>query len=571
MIEERLNRPLAEEERQTQTLLEQIGLDSLARMELSLAIEDRFGFRSDRVPDTLGELWALADGILRRPGTVAAPVPPLWNRPPSDERPHEVLAETLAEAFVRRALRQVDDPAVADDLSGVLSYRRLLVAATLMAKKFRELPGEAIGVMLPASVAADVVFFGLHLAGKLPAMLNWTTGPANLAHAVRILGATRVITSRRLIDRLGIEVAGAEYVFMEDLRPQISKFAALRTLLASYLMPGSFLRGLPVPNVDDPAVVLFTSGSESAPKAVPLSHRNLIANVRAGLVVLQSVRSDKLLGFLPPFHSFGLTGNVIVSVAGGIPVVHYPDPTNAAGLVQMVARYRATLLITTPTFLSYMFSLATPDDLKSLRVIVTGAEKCPESLFAKAAELAPGAIVLEGYGITECSPIVSGNRPDRLKRGTVGPPLDGVEVRVVDPESYQPLPANTTGMLLVSGPSIFRGYLAYQGTDPFVELEDKRWYVTGDLVQIDDEGFIHFQGRLKRFLKAGGGDDFAAGPGGAVSRPVSAHGKRPPGGRGRDRNARRPAHRPVHHAGHHGASGERHPDRGRLPRRDAAG
>jgi long-chain-fatty-acid--[acyl-carrier-protein] ligase len=415
-----------------------------------------------------------------------------------------VLAETLAEAFVRRALRQLDDPAAADDLSGVLSYRRLLVATTLLARKFRDLPGEAIGVMLPASVAADVAFFGLHLAGKLPAMLNWTTGPANLAHAVKVLGTTRVITSRRLIDRLGIEVAGADYVFMEDLRPQIGKFEALRTLLATYLVPRSFLRGLPAPNVDDPAVVLFTSGSESAPKAVPLSHRNLIANVRAGLVVLKSVRSDKLLGFLPPFHSFGLTGNMIVSVAAGIPVVHYPDPTNAAGLVQMVARYRATLLVTTPTFLSYMFSLATADDLKSLRVIITGAEKCPEALFAKAAELAPGAMVLEGYGITECSPIVSGNRPDRSKRGTVGPPIDGVEVRVVDPESYQPLPASATGMLLVSGPSIFRGYLAYEGKDPFVELEGKRWYVTGDLVQIDDEGFIHFQGRLKRFLKAGG-------------------------------------------------------------------
>jgi long-chain-fatty-acid--[acyl-carrier-protein] ligase len=504
MVEERLGRPMAEEERQAQTLLEQIGLDSLARMEVALAIEDRFGFRSDRVPETLGELWALAEGLLRSPTGARTPVAPLWDRPSSDQRPHEVLAETLAEAYVQRALRQLDDPAVADDLSGVLNYRRLLVATTLLARKFRELPGEAIGVMLPASVAADVAFFGLHLAGKLPAVLNWTTGPANLAHAVKVLGTTRVITSRRLIDRLGIEVAGADYVFMEDLRPQISKFEALRTLLATYLAPRSFLRGLPAPDVDDPAVVLFTSGSESAPKAVPLSHRNLVTNVRAAVAALQTIRSDRLLGFLPPFHSFGLTGNMIVSVVAGIPAVHFPDPTNAAGLVQTVARYRATLLVTTPTFLSYMFSLATADDLRSLRVIITGAEKCPEALFAKAAELAPGAMVLEGYGITECSPIVSGNRPDRSKRGTVGPPIDGVEVRVVDPESYQPLPANTTGMLLVSGPSIFRGYLAYEGKEPFVEMEGKRWYVTGDLVEIDDEGFIHFQGRLKRFLKAGG-------------------------------------------------------------------
>ncbi len=493
-----------EEESKAATLLEQIGLDSLARMEVALAVEDRFGFRSDRVPETLGELWTLAEGLLQdRAGGPDRP-PPLWERPPSDPRPHEILGETLAEAFVRRAVHQMDDPAVADDLSGVLTYRRLLVATMLMAGKFRELPGEAVGVMLPASVAADVVFFGLHLAGKLPAMLNWTTGPANLAHAVKILGITRVITARRLIDRLGIEVAGAEYVFLEDIRPTIGKFAALRALLSTYLAPGRFLRRLRNPNVDDPAVVLFTSGSESAPKAVPLSHRNLVANMRAAISALGTQRSDRLLGFLPPFHSFGLTANMVVSVLAGIPVVHYPDPTNAAGLVQTVARYRTTILVVTPTFLSYMCGLASPDDLKSLRVIVTGAEKCPESLFAKAAQLAPRAVILEGYGITECSPIVSGNRPNRSKRGTVGMPLDGVEVCVVDPETHEPLPANTTGMLLVSGPSVFRGYLAHEGAEPFVEREGKRWYVTGDLVQLDEDGFLRFQGRLKRFLKAAG-------------------------------------------------------------------
>ncbi len=504
MVEERLGRRLTDEEHQPRTSLEHIGLDSLARMEVALAVEDRFGFRSDRVPETLGELWTLAEGLKEDRALGPQPPPALWERPRSDPRPHEILAETLAEAFVRRALRQWDDPAVADDLSGVLSYRRLLVATSLLAEKFRALPGEAVGVMLPASVAADVVFFALHLAGKLPAMLNWTTGPVNVAHAVKILGITRVITARRLIDRLGIEVAGAEYVFLEDVRPRISKFAALRTLASTYLLPESFLRQLPRPNVDDPAVVLFTSGSESAPKAVPLSHGNLMANMRAAIATLGTLPSDRLLGFLPPFHSFGLTANMVVSILAGIPVVHYPDPTNAAALVQTIARYRTTILVATPTFLSYMCGLASPDDLRSLRVIVTGAEKCPESLFAKAAELAPGAIILEGYGITECSPIVSGNRPNRSKRGTVGPPVQGVEVRVVDPETYQPLPANTTGMLLVSGPSVFRGYLAYDGPDPFIEREGKRWYVTGDLVQIDEEGFIRFEGRLKRFLKAAG-------------------------------------------------------------------
>jgi acyl-CoA synthetase (AMP-forming)/AMP-acid ligase II len=151
-----------------------------------------------------------------------------------------------------------------------------------------------------------------------------------------------------------------------------------------------------------------------------------------------------------------------------------------------------------------MFSSAGPTDLASLRVIVVGAEKCPDALFEKAKQMAPRAFVLEGYGITECSPVVAGNLPGRIKQGTVGPLVDDVEALVVDPDSHRPLPHGATGMMLVRGPSIFNGYLHYAGPDPFTEVDGKRWYVTGDLVRLDDDGYIHFCGRLKRFLKIGG-------------------------------------------------------------------
>ena len=164
------------------------------------------------------------------------------------DRPVEVLAETIAEAFVRRALAIPDEVAVADRISGVLKYRKLLVAARLFARRLGQLPEQTVGVMLPASVAADVVFFGLHLAGKLPAMLNWTTGPAYLAHAAEKLGIRHVVTSRKLIDRLGIEIQGAEYLCLEDIRPQIGKLRALATLLATYLFPRTMLRSLPRQN-----------------------------------------------------------------------------------------------------------------------------------------------------------------------------------------------------------------------------------------------------------------------------------------------------------------------------------
>jgi long-chain-fatty-acid--[acyl-carrier-protein] ligase len=235
-----------------------------------------------------------------------------------------------------------------------------------------------------------------------------------------------------------------------------------------------------------------------------LSHRNLTSNLRGSLEVIGATQNDVMLGFLPPFHSFGLLGNLLAPILAGIRVAHHPDPTDAAGLVRTVAAYRTTLMVSTPTFLSYMFNVASPDDLRSLRIIVAGAEKCPEAVFARAKELAPQATIIEGYGITECSPVVSGNLPGRVKQGTVGPPLPGVEVCVVHPDTKEPLPADTTGLLLVRGPSVFGGYLNYDGPEPFVEVGGRRWYVTGDLVDIDRDRYIHFRGRLKRFLKVGG-------------------------------------------------------------------
>jgi len=504
IVAEHLKRPLAEDETAADTTLEELGLDSLERMDIALVIEDRFGFRSDQVAETLGQLWELAAGLQTGPGGASVAAPEAWTRAPDRSGPNDILAETLAEAFVRRALANPHELAVADRISGALTYRRLLVGTRLLSKRLKNLPGDCVGVLLPASVAADVVFLALHLAGKLPAMLNWTTGPANLDHAVSALGIRRVVTSRKLIDRLGIRISGVEYVFLEDLRAATGKLETLATLAATAVFPGRLLKHLPRPQVDEAAVVLFTSGSESTPKAVPLSHRNLVSNIRDSLKLLGPGRNHTMLGFLPPFHSFGLMGTVLAPILSGFRVVHHPDPTDAGGLVRTIAAFRASLLVTTPTFLSYMLSVASADDFGSVRTIVTGAEKCPEAVFVRTRRLAPQATILEGYGITECSPVVAGNRPGRIKPGTVGPPLDGVEVCVVDPESHCPLDADATGLLLVRGPSIFGGYLNYSGPDPFVEVSGQRWYVTGDLVQVDSDGFLHFRGRLKRFLKVGG-------------------------------------------------------------------
>lgn len=505
IIEEKLKRPLSDDEKKPVTLLENLGLDSLDRMDIAQTIELRFGFRSDKVAVNIGELWALAQGLVDTEHAPPVKVPESWTAPRrASEAAFSVNGSTILEAFVRQALAHPREAIAADDLSGVVTNERMLVGARLMAKRFAALPGDAVGLMLPASVAADTAFMALLLAHKLPVLLNWTTGPVNLNHAAKIMQMRRVVTSRKFIDRIGVKVEGVDYVFLEDLRKEIGKPEALLALLATRFFSGNFLAHLPRPSPDQAAVVLFTSGSEKAPKAVPLTHRNILTDVQAGAAALGFQRGDILLGFLPPFHSFGLSANIVLPLVGGVRVVHHADPTDAAGLVRKIAAYKPTLLLTTPTFFSYILNAARPEDLASLRVVVTGAEKCPEALFTRAKQLTPHAILTEGYGITECSPVVSVSRPGHLRPGTIGQPLDGVEVLVVDPESMQPLSAGQRGLLLVHGATIFPGYLHYDGPSPFHEHDGKRWYITGDLAAVDADGFIHFAGRLKRFIKAGG-------------------------------------------------------------------
>ena len=500
VIADKLGRQLTEQEQQPATTLDQLGLDSLDRMELSLAVEQRFGFSADQVPANLGQFWALAQGLVER-GPIK-PAPAAWFQSRTGDA--QIKGDTIAQAFVERALAHPRDVAAADDLAGALTYERLLVGALTLSKRFAALPAANVGLLFPASVACDLAFLGLQFAGKLPVVLNWTTGPANLAHAAKVMKLTHVVTSKAVVDRLGVTVEGVENHYLEDLRAGMGKFELLRTLLAVRWFGGRVRRQAPPLDPHSPAVVLFTSGSEKAPKAVPLTHHNILSNQRDCLSVLGLTRQDSMLGFLPAFHSFGLSITGLWPLLSGVPVVRHPDPTDAGGLARKIAAYKPTLLAGTPTFLSYILDRAKPGDLDSLKMIVVGAEKCPPALFERCAVLVPNGALLEGYGITECSPVVSVNLPKANKRGTIGRPLPTVELSVVDPDGDEEYPRNRLGMLYISGPSVFPGYLGYDGESPFRERAGKRWYVTGDLAQIDDEGFIHFSGRLKRFLKAGG-------------------------------------------------------------------
>lgn len=483
-----------------ETKLDDLGLDSLQRMDLALAVEQRFAVSASSAPETAGQLLALAEGLAKIDSPKA---PPEWHRPPSNVEPLRILGETIPEAFVARALSNARDVATADEFSGIVTYEQLLIGALLMSRRFSRLPATNVGLMLPASVASDTMLMGLYLANKLPVLLNWTTGPANLQHAVQLTGLTHVVSSRQMRDRLQIRIEGVKFMDVEDLRSQIGWLEKIRWFLAVRYWPEVVRRRVPRLQPSARAVILFTSGSEKAPKAVPLTHRNIVSNLETVPAVLDLTNADSVLGFLPMFHSFGFTMTGVFPLLANIRVVHHGDPTDVSGLTRKIAAYSPSVLVGMPSLIGRLLERARPDELKSLRLIVVGAEACPSRLYESARRVVPRAQLLEGYGITECSPAISANRPSARRPGTVGQALPGVEVFVADLETGQKLPAGKMGMLLVHGPGVFEGYLGDEAS-PFVVHEGRRWFVTGDLVEIDSDGFIHFQGRLKRFVKAGG-------------------------------------------------------------------
>ena len=417
------------------------------------------------------------------------------------------LAEmTIAEAFLAQARRQSGAVIVADQASGAKTYRDLVLAVMILKRRIETFSGDRVGIMMPASVAADVLYLATLFAGKTPVMVNWTLGRQNLTSCLDAVGVERVLTAKALVTRLqgqGVDLGDVSerFVYVEELAARVGAGEKLAAWLRSRFWWAELRRA----RVSQTAVILFTSGSETTPKAVPLTHRNMLANITDAEVCFTLSRRDAILGILPPFHSFGLTTGTVLPLVLGVRAVYYPNPTDGGSLARMIAAYRSTILIGTPTFLGGVVRAATDEEeLASLRLVVTGAEKCPERVYQAVARRCPGAEVLEGYGVTECSPIVAVNHQGQAQPGTIGYVMPSLEHAIVDAAIVRRVAAEQEGMLLVRGPSVFAGYLDYAGPSPFVEFEDRSWYRTGDLVTEAADGVLKFSGRLKRFVKLGG-------------------------------------------------------------------
>ncbi|HOF18758.1 MAG TPA: AMP-binding protein [Phycisphaerae bacterium] len=488
-------------------LAHDLGLDSLARGELLLFLEKEFGFPQGDVNSlqTVGDVLLAACGQSASAGPVElAPVPPAWFAPAPHTRLRCGQAEHLGQLFVAQALTHPHRAVLADQAGGVKTFRDIATAVLLLKREIEKLPGESVGILLPASAASGAAYLGAMFAGKTPVMVNWTVGRRNLGASLRTAGVRAVLTSRRMIERLGaqgiaLDDLPVEMVYLEALAARMGRLAKLRAALAAR---GS-LRALRDATISPVAAVLFTSGSETIPKAVPLTHANLLANLRDVTGVAELFADDRLMGILPPFHSFGLTVGLCAPLCLGLPAVYHPNPAEGPAIARLAGAYRPTLLVGTPTFLSGIARGASPGQLDSLRLIVTGAEQCPRRVYELLAERCPAATTVEGYGVTECSPIVAVNDPRAPRAGTIGQLLPSLEHAIVDVETGTPVAPGQAGVLLVRGPSVFGGYLG-EAPDPFVEFDGKRWYRTGDLVSEDPEGVLTFRGRLKRFAKIGG-------------------------------------------------------------------
>jgi long-chain-fatty-acid--[acyl-carrier-protein] ligase len=490
-------------------LAHDLGLDSLARTELQTFIEAEFGFpQSDGDSlETVGDVLLAACGQGRGSASnEMKPVDQRWFAPCGDTRIEVASGATITQVFLEAARRNPRQVVVADQNSGARTYRELITAILVLKERVRCFDGEYVGIMLPASVGATIAYLSTLFAGKTPVMLNWTTGPRGVQHCLEHLGIRHVLSARPLLKRLKSEGFDKASRLLEVITylDDIVRSTRLTTKLRAALQARFSWARLEQVSCPEPAVVLFTSGSESVPKAVPLTSANMLTNIRDVIDFVSLYPSDALLAMLPPFHSFGLTVNVLVPLVTGVRAVFHPNPTESAKLGAVIELYKATVIVGTPTFLGGILNHSRPGQLLSLRLAVTGAEECPPRVYDALARCCPQAVAIEGYGITECSPIVSANRPGRERRGTIGEAVRSLQTAIVHPETLQPVAHGERGMLLVRGASVFSGYLRYAGESPFVEYQGQTWYRTCDLVRLDQHEQLVFCGRLKRFVKLGG-------------------------------------------------------------------
>ena len=407
---------------------------------------------------------------------------------------------TLFQAFADACRRYGGtEPVVEDAVGGKSGYRRILTGARIIARRIAPLTdeGEAVAVLLPNANGVLATFLALQSAARIPAMLNYTAGPSTVLAACDTVKARLVISSRAFVEKAGLEpivarLEGADLTFfwLEDLQKSVSKLEkALGWLFA--------LRPMVRARPDQAGLILFTSGSEGLPKGVVLSHHNVLSNCAQIATRIEFGPKDKLFNVLPVFHSFGITGGMILPLLYGVRLYLYPSPLHFKIIPQAVARVKPTIMFGTDTFLNGYARTAKDSDFASLRMVVAGAEAVKDETRLTWAQRFD-TLVLEGFGMTEASPVVAVNSPHGNRPGSVGQLLPGIEHRLEPVEGI-----TEGGRLWLRGPNVMMGYMTHDRPGELQTLDDG-WHDSGDIVALDSEGFVSIKGRAKRFAKVAG-------------------------------------------------------------------
>jgi acyl-[acyl-carrier-protein]-phospholipid O-acyltransferase/long-chain-fatty-acid--[acyl-carrier-protein] ligase len=415
--------------------------------------------------------------------------------------------------FIRTAKRHWFSFCMADTTGIELSFGKALIGSMLLSRWLRQHAANdsMVGIILPASAGGALANIAVFLAGKVPVNLNFTTGQETTNAAIQQCRINKIITSRLFLSKANVpEIPGM--IFLEEIRKSFTSTQKLLTFIRAFFLPSRVLEHHYSKNQKNRelATIIFSSGSTGTPKGIMLSHRNILANIESVCQVIHFNRSDKVMGVLPFFHSFGFSISLWLPLIVGFGAVYHPNPMDAKTIGETVQKYRATILISTPTFYAGYMRRCTVEEFATLRYVIAGAEKLREQI-RKSFKDKYGIELLEGYGCTELAPVVSVNLPDVVdapepqtghKPGTVGRPIPGVAVKAVDPDTGHSLPPGQEGMLIANGANRMLGYL---GQPELTEQALRNgWYVTGDIGSVDEDGFITITDRISRFSKIGG-------------------------------------------------------------------
>ena len=491
------------------------------------------------VPVNLDGLWGSIFSfererfIWKMPRSIPYPVTVSYGKPmPATADPREVRravqelntdAWTLRKkhmkpipaSFVRSARWHPRQAFMADAKSDGISFGSAFVKSLFLARRLRTVWGdqERVGILVPPSIGGALVNFAAWFLGKTPVNLNYTLSVEGIESCIRQCGIKNVLVSKQLMEQLKLELK-TPVVYLEELveKPRLSeKLGSLAlAILCPYSMIRTALGGSRKLELDDVATIIFSSGSTGDPKGVELTHYNIISNVDQLTQTFSLSSEDSFLGVLPFFHSFGFTGTMVLPALSGVRVVYYPNPLDARTIGELVAKHGVSFLLATPTFLQIYMRGCTPEQFGSVQFAMVGAEKLSDRV-ANAFEDRFGLRPLEAFGCTECAPGVTVNTRDHrgagvyqvgAKRGSIGHPLPGISVRVVDIDTGEVLPSGQSGLLLVKGPNVMKGYLGRP--EKTAEVLKDGWYSTGDVASIDEDGFLRITDRLSRFSKIGG-------------------------------------------------------------------